>query len=792
MPGRGKFRRRSFLLLIPHAVAAAGIAVAACALMTAVSARARLDSPPETPLFEDRYGRYLAESSTGHDLLGFWEVPAPTPKRISRCLLAIEDKRFYKHAGVDARALLRALSNNLFQGRREGASTIPMQVARLRHPSPRTLGNKLLEIAEAFVLIKRYGHEAVFRHYMKIVPLGNQIHGFAYAARRYFQKPLEDLSWTEAAILAALPKAPGAMNLYSHRGFLSSMSRGNLILELLLQEGILDSQAYRQSLRELSRRYTPLRPRRPEHSYHVILRLLESYEAGAGLSKPKRTTLDMDLQAFLQGLASRAMKKYRPYGAGNTAMIVVDRQNGDVLAYLGSENYFDERFSGSIDYVRTLRSSGSTLKPFLYALGLQTRTFSPASILADLPLSILDPGGRRLISYSNVDDEFLGPMLYRRALANSRNIPTIRVLAQVGLQEAYDFFAAIGLHGAERPAEYYGYGLVLGGLYVTLEDLVRAYGILAGGGKEFRLRWFLEDDPEVANRILSEATARQISLFLSDPLARLPTFSRLSSLEFPFPVAIKTGTSQGYRDAWSMAYSSKYVVGTWLGHPDNQRMNHVGSSAASELVQQILLYLQPEESRGINEQPFPPPRNHVPVRLCRLSGDLAGPDCPQVALEYFPDTAVPGVICRQHQRFAVDKRSGRLADSRTPPRYVKTQVFAALQPEYSAWAEKNGFVRPPLDASPRETSIKIVQPTHGSRLLIDPETPADFQTLALLAEVEPSVPSIVWFVDGEQYRQTDYPYQTRWRLEEGTHTFQAKFLRANIFSEIVSVRVSAY
>ncbi len=766
--------------------------------------RIRLFSPITTPLFEDRDGNFLTEGSSEYDKLGFWEVSDTIPYRIKECILIIEDKRFYSHEGVDLWSVLRAVYSNLFLGRYEGASTIAMQVVRMQFQEERNIWNKTIEMLTAYFLIQEYGHEEVLRQYMKIVPQGNQIYGFAYASRRYFKKPLEDLSWTEAAVLAALPKAPGKMNLFRFTGLLSAIERARLILTLLFQNEKIDEETFEHSLRQLNLFYTPVKESRPVNSYHFILRILEernNVEVQNSINEVSytrsiKTSLDPDVQMFIQNIADYAMLKYRPRGAGNVAIMVVDKNTGEILGYIGSDDYFNEDYSGAINYAVTPRSSGSTLKPFLYALGLETGKFTPASILADLPLHIISDYGE--YSTSNFDETFLGPILYRNALANSRNNPTVRVLDRIGLPIVYDNFYELGLHRKEHPFDYYGYGIVLGGLYVTLEDLVRAYGILANDGNEFKLRWLRADNYETLESdktYIDESAARQITLFISDPLARLPSFPRLSSLEFPFPVAIKTGTSQGFRDAWSVGYSSKYIVGVWIGHPDNDRMNNIGSFDSSSLVKSIMLYLHPEESKGINEVPFSIPRNHVPVKICLLSGEIAGEDCPSLSLEYFPETQIPHSLCSVHQKYALDKETGALANKNTLPQNVIVQSFTVLPPEYAAWGIVKGYGKPPVsndfDMQP-ETSISILLPLNGSRLLIDPETPRMFQTIALKAVVLPVIKEITWYVDGAEYQTVEYPYETRWALEVGMHTFQSKFTRANVFSEIVSITVSNY
>ena len=266
-------------------------------LLHEVRDRGELVSPQATPIFTDRYGAFLAEGTADEDaLLGFWDPPAVLPERIVSCLLVVEDKRYYEHFGVDFRSLLRALVNNLSGRPRQGASTIAMQVARLQRPGRRTLWRKTCEMGTAVWLNRKFGHESVLRHYLKIVPQGNRIHGVAYAARRYFQKPSADLSWAEAAVLASLPRAPGRMNLYRFEGRRKAFERAKLILNLLRENGTLDEETVAISQRQLKSLEIPIKESRPYHSYHAILRLQETISGTTSYAKPVFTSLDLPLQ----------------------------------------------------------------------------------------------------------------------------------------------------------------------------------------------------------------------------------------------------------------------------------------------------------------------------------------------------------------------------------------------------------------------------------------------------------------------------------------------------------------
>lgn len=752
--------------------------------------RLGLSSPPPTPLFEDREGNFLSDGEAIYGSLGYWDLPDPLPEKVRATVIAIEDRRFETHPGVDSRGLVRAFIHGL-SGKREGGSTIAMQVARLEFPRPRTLAAKLDEANLALLLTLFHGREKVLRHYLKLIPEGGNLYGISYAARRYFRKPVQDLSWAETSLLLAIPQDPSDRSLFRFEGFYTALARAEAILGQLNRIGILDASGLEASKAELAGIPPFYREERPENAYHFVFRVMDEYgmAAARSLKKPLRTSLDPGLQDLASGLAKAAIGRYRALGADNMAVLITDAQTGEVRAYVGSASYFDEANKGSIDYCRVQRSSGSTLKPFLYALGLETGAFGPASIIPDLPLRIQD--GKGLYSLTDFDDSYLGPLLYRRALANSRNVPAIRVLQGIGLEEAYAFLARLGLHDQERGPDFYGYGLAVGGIYTSLDRIVRAYGILAREGKGFELRFLADSPPQADSVILSENSARMASLFLSDPEARLPSFASTALTNFPFPVAVKTGTSNGFRDAWALGYSRRYVAGIWIGHSGNREMNHVAGSTAAELLLELFKALQPGAVQGIDEEAFPPPRSWQAFRLCPDSGYLAGPHCPHPCLEYLPPGSEPRSTCPVHVVLMVDSRTGEEALPTTPASRLVARTVTLLPPEYAAFSKARGYATPRGDpAALRDARIDLVAPQDRLHLYIDPETPVRYQTLALRATVSPPVPEILWLVDGVEFAHVPYPYEARWPVQAGSHSFQARFPHAQVVSGKVTVTVT--
>ena len=800
----GFVRRRCKLLSFFALALLLALLVAIWFAWTSLGKRATLLVSEPTILVEDKGGRFIAEVGPTKGGRGFWPPPSKIPPRVIASTLAAEDARFFSHGGVDPRSVARALVQNLRAGgKRSGASTIAMQVARIQHPSPRTFVNKLAEAAVARALVSRFGRMAVLRHYLTIAPYGNQCCGIAYAARKYLDKPLEDLTWAEAALLSSLPRLPGRMNLYSGGGRMVAERRARHVLGRLSNLGWITPGERAEALEMLPHLELDVRETRPESCLHAALLIGEELKnRGSAIGKipagTVRSSIDLDLQEEVSLLCWRAMEKYRPEGAGNIAAVVVEKVGGRVRAYVGSENYFDEKNRGAIDYARALRSSGSTLKPFVYAFGMERCGFTAATLLEDAGLCLDARNGGYVVK--NYDGAYLGPILYRNALANSRNVPAVQVLQSVGIQNTLSGLGRLGLGSGGKGGAHYGVGLAIGGLYVRLLDLARAYGVLANDGRAFDLGWFEEGDvigPR-GEQLMREDVAREITLFLSDPMARIPTFPRMGALEYPFPVAVKTGTSQGCRDAWCIAYSEKYIVGVWIGHPDNYPMNRTcGANSSAEVVHSIMEKLHPGELDGGSERSFPPPRGFVPKRVCMLTGRLASGDSPYVAIEWFRPGSGPASESTALRRVRVDSRSGRPAGEDCPPEFVRQMTYVDLAPRFAAWAKESGLeTLPPEFARPEGAllmggryTMAITRPHQGAVFVPDPESPASSRTIALEAVVSPPVPQVVWFVDGKPFKVERYPYSTRWPMIPGTHVFQIRLPFAEVQSPRVKVAV---
>ena len=685
-------------------------------------------APRPTTIMTDRNGVFMAQLGGGPGGYGYWPV-INVPSRVALAILALEDKRFWDHSGVDPLAVLRALGQNATSGRRvSGASTLAMQVARMQHPQARTFAAKLTEAAAALVMTARYGREAVLAQYLMLAPFGQNSHGIAYAAEWYFNRPVQDLSWAQIALLSAIPQSPSLYNLDHPAGLARAKARARLALIRLHGQGIIDAPDYTEALADLGQLTPRQYPERQPEALHAILLTAAMAAQGPPVER-LHSSIDLGLERMVDQIATQRLEGFEAEGARQVAVIVANRQSMQVLAFLGSGNYAAQD-EGMVDYALRWRSPGSTLKPFIYAQALDRGTISPVSMVLDAP----DSG----TGVDNADMRFLGPMLPAQALANSRNVPAALLVRKDGLDASHWFLNRLGLSDNTSPAERYGLALAIGGLPTNLTRLVTAYGALANDGVWRPLQWY-DDQPQPApEQIISADTARLITLFLADPMARLPSFGRMGATEFPFPVAVKTGTSQGYRDAWVVEYTGQYVVGVWVGRPDGQPMDELGGAAsAARIGQDILLKLYSSETDGQNDGSFVPPPGTQPQEVCASTGAAVIGHCAQQMVVYLP----------------------------------------------------NGIDLPTAPAPVPSAAFRIVAPLDHSLFILNPDTPPGLAVLPLRVAQAGGPAQVEWYVDGQPYQTANAGETVEWPVTPGRHVFEAESPATGLWSKPVAVGV---
>lgn len=712
--------------------------------------RADLVAPRASEIVYDRNGAFVTQ--IGHVTrraddarrvdYGYWPLEK-IPQRLARATLALEDRRYFSHVGVDPRAVLRAAWKNVTtRGRNEGASTIAMQVARMQSPAPRTPANKIMEAATAVALIARNGHEATLAHYLRLAPYGNGGHGAAHAARIYFDKPLDDLSFAQVALLAAIPQSPGRMNITRESGLRRAVSRARYALDRLEADGALDAAQAALARRELAT-MRPLAMKHRPQMLHLALRYERLARDGrvraASPCDPRiSATIDLDVETRVGALTRRYLSLFRGAGARQAAVMLVARGDNAVLADVGSADYRDPH-AGAIDFTRVARSPGSTLKPFIYALALERGVLKTTDLLDDV--------AEGASGVNNADGEFLGAMTPRQALANSRNVPATNLARRVGLEANFHFLHDLGLHDLETGAESFGVSMAIGALPTRLEDLMRAYAMLADDGVMRDLA-FARDAPRAApRRVLSEDSARLITSFLSDPQARLPSFPRYGPLEYPFAVAVKTGTSQNYRDAWTIAYSHKFIVGVWIGRADASGMRGVGGvGSAARLAHAVLAQAHGATLGEIAPEGFAQPAGRVAIDLCRETSEAG--------------------VCAQSLREWV-----KPADA--PGRALSAAPGATIMPEAQA----------------EDARLVIATPEHNMHVWRNPEQPAALNKLAFKLVDGRHDAQIVWMVDGAPVALAQADETVFWPMTPGAHRIEARRALAPGGSRTIRVTV---
>lgn len=542
-------------------------------------------------------------------------------------IVAAEDARFARHGAIDVPALLRAARDfAIFGEARSGGSTIEMQLARLLHPTPSTLRGKLVQIAIAQRIAIVSSKPAILQAYVNRVPMGGNLYGVEAAARTYFGEPASDLDLAQATLLAAIPNDPA--RLAPDVDWQALRKRQRYVLQRMVALGdIAEANAERAFGEALHVRRHDVGIADAAHALFFL------YPSAAGAGRV-RTTLDLALQRFVQAQTQDVVAALAGYHVTDAAAVVVENATGNVLAYVGSPDYFSDEALGRNDGVQALRQAGSSLKPFTYELALERGTIRSTTILSDEPAAYALPGGR-LYQPGDYSGHFSGPVRVRYALANSLNLPAVQVLSQLGVGALLDRLHDLGFVHLDHPASYYGLGLTLGSGEVSLWELVQAYATIARAGTFVPLRLVAAD---AAPRHDGSAPDWQlITDILADPHARAKSFGMHSVLEMPFPAAVKTGTSSDFRDTWTVGFTHDYTVGVWVGNFDGTAMRGVsGVTGAGPLWNRIMLHLY---DRRDEPPPFPPPRGFVRVPICATTGHApasARNACPAIVQEWVP------------------------------------------------------------------------------------------------------------------------------------------------------------
>lgn len=678
--------------------------------------------------------------------------------------LLYEDRYYYDHPGINPAALLRAAWTTFVGGnRRVGASTISMQLARIRFGlDTRTISGKLVQMLRAVQLERHYSKREILEAYLSQVPYGRNIEGVGAASLIYFGKPADRLSLPEALSLAVIPQNPSARNPTTQSGREQLASARSRLFDAWI--GAHPDDRKRASQFDLALQF-----RSPEQLPFIAPHLTERLEAElpATTIGPVQTTIDIGLQKLLDRHITHYIKRRAPVGVENAVALLLNSKTMDIEAYVGSADFFNSSIEGQVDGIRARRSPGSALKPFVYALAMDQGLIHPMTLLKDAP--------RRFGGYTpeNFDQDFLGPLAAKTALALSRNVPAVQLAAELHDPDLYDLLKTAGV-GQMQPRKHYGLAIALGALEVSMEEMTRLYAALANGGVLKTPRYLANSSTRDGKRLLSgEASYLTLDMLYQ---AGAPDEQVLpGQLREALPVAWKTGTSYGFRDAWTMGVFGPYVMAVWVGRFDGRgNPAFVGRRAAGPLFFDIARAI--ERERG----PFTTPRapaglNLTKVEVCAPTGDLPNEHCPETTISWFIPGVSPLKVSDVYRAVPVDSRTGKRACYHEPPR-TTLQTYEFWPSDLLALFRSAGISRrspPPFEA---DCSLNLASNTGSAPEIRAPDAKItytlrsaqrDDERIPFSAVADTDTDVLYWFVNDRFVGQSDKGEVFFWRPDVG-------------------------
>ena len=696
----------------------------------------------------DARGQLLRLTLAKDDRYRLWLPLESISPEIIEAFLLQEDRWFYRHLGVNPLALARGGWRTYVKREpRQGGSTITMQLARLldRNPSrsSRTIGGKVKQIARALALEAMYSKRDILEAYLNLVTYGANIEGVGAASLIHFAKSTKALSLPETLTLAVIPQAPAKRTLIREQDRADGASLTGARLRLfdrwLARYPSAASQAGLMKLALNLRTANQL----PFHAPHTVNHLL-SRDGGA--SREIQSSLDLRFQRTLERQIHRYVERQRRIGIDNATAMLIDYRTMEVKAVVGSAGFHNTAINGQVNGTLAKRSPGSTLKPFIYALAMDQGLIHPLSVLKDAPAAF-GP-----FSPENFDGTFIGPVTARDALIRSRNVPAVSLAAKLSQPSLYDFLKRAGV-SRMASEKHYGLALALGGGDVSMEELVTLYGVLANRGVLQPLHYRKSASERATTNDGIRLISEEASFMTLDILRNNPRpEGTIAGTRASIPVAWKTGTSWGFRDAWSAGIFGPYVLAVWVGRFDGEgNPAYVGVQAAAPLFFQIVDAIAAED-RGLIEPLFRNPPNLTRVEVCAASGDLPNVHCPLKAQTWFVPGKSPIRVSDVHRAVMVDTRTGRVACPPYEQGRVREVVYEYWPSDLMRLYAQAGVPRraPPAgdcgNSTMGGTPPAISAPVRGAAYVMRASQP-DRNVVPLAATAEGGVNTLYWFAN---------------------------------------------
>jgi 1A family penicillin-binding protein len=623
---------------------------------------------PQSSQILDRKGRLLFEIYS--DKRSTFVELKDVSENLKKATLAIEDVNFYKHNGFDFRGILRGLFRTVFQGRLQGGSTLTQQLVKnALLTQERTISRKIKEAILTVATEFLYSKDQILEMYFNQTPYGGTLWGAQSAAREIFNKDAKDLDLAEAALIAGLPGSPTQYNPFSHPE--AAKNRQELVLTRMNEVGFISKEEMEKAKAENLNYYLDKTGiLAPHFVFYVKEQLAEKY----GLQKLNEgglkitTSLDLDLQKISETIVASEVAKLKKSNVTNGAALITEPKTGEILAMVGSKDYFSNEIDGKYNVTTALRQPGSSIKPLNYAVGLELGKITAASIIDDSP-TCFNQINQKAYCPTNYGNAYHGLQTIRNSLANSLNVGAVKVLKVNGLETFVASASAMGLTTLKDPSNY-GLSLTLGGGEVYMTDMATAYGVFANMGVKQTLTSILkvvdkngktleEFKENLGERILSRETSYIIQNILSDDGARSMVFGKGSLLNIKNhpEVAVKTGTTNDLRDNWTYGYTADYVVGTWVGNNNNSKMSGVvsGVSGAAPIWNKIMTEILKDKTV---KKPVMP-TNIIGTNVCNLSGGAIPEGGCDSHFEYFNKDFLP-IQTTTRMSVLINKDTGRI------------------------------------------------------------------------------------------------------------------------------------
>lgn len=690
----------------------------------------------------DKNGKLLKLSLSMDDKYRLFTPIEQVPDEAVKALLLYEDRGFYYHFGVNPLSIFKAVIQMVGGGRKRGASTITMQVARIIfHIDSSTVSGKIKQMLRALQIEMFYSKQEILEAYFNLAPYGGNIEGIGAASLIYFSSHVKQLHLPQITALTVIPQNPEKRSLLT-----ASSRRNNAVagkrLGKIWQKKYTHPENEYLGLPQASGIYLP------NEAPHFVRRVLQKHHGET------MTSLDLNYQHQAEEIVHKYIREHRSKGVYNAAALIIDADTMETLSYIGSNNFYDAKIQGQVDGVISLRSAGSALKPFIYAIALEQGIIHPHTMLKDVPKNY------GLYTPENFDHSFYGMIDASQALILSRNIPAVDLLLKVGSDNFYELLQKSGARDL-RSADFYGLAMALGGVEISMQNLVELYAMLYNNG-QFRPLRLTKDDTASATQLLMPEAAYITLDMLTENKPTDRTLNSFSAQKNDYPVAWKTGTSYGFKDAWSVGVVGHYVVAVWIGNFDGTPNSaFVGRDVAAPLFFRLVRNLakQAEIPRRLK---LPTGLNLSVVKVCRDTGDIATDDCPETAMTYFIPNVTTIKVSDITRKIPIDVKTGLRACRHMPPSTVMRSFNFWPSDVLQAYAKAGIYLRKPpefkescsvIDIFNQGSPPQILLPTDGTRFMLRSHQ-LNNEKISLKASMDADSEKIYWFINNRLVGET--------------------------------------